>query len=238
MANTSSCSNGYIPLIKNIIVMLNKDITCRRDIVEKAIIECLDEMYRESQPSITWDEIQELARVNPNRSIWQEHYLPQWKYKDIQEKYMRLYRIKEEWNGNIELLEEYLNKGGTKDKYIPEQIDESGFKHPGYRGYESVKPIKEQILEVLNETLEVGNRTEILCDKITNVVFETITACKEFYKHDKDEQMFYFNVANYSPNSNIEAVREYYKDTDVIINDIKEEDEFEWEDCDECECDE
>lgn len=221
--------------------MINKDITSRQDIVEKAIIECLDEMYRESQPSITWDEIQEQARVNPNRSIWQEHYLPQWKYKDIQEKYMRLYRIKEEWNGDIELLEEYLNKGGTKDKYIPEQIDESGFKHPGYRGYESVKPIKEQILEVLNESLEVGNRTEILCDKITNVVLETIAACKNFYKHDRDEQMFYFNVANYSPNSNIEAVREFYKDTDIIINDIKEEDEFEWEerdDCDEFECNE
>ena len=218
--------------------MINKDITCRRDIVEKAIIECLDEMYRESQPSITWDEIQEQARVNPNRSIWQEHYLPQWKYKDIQEKYMKLYRIKEEWNSNIELLEEYLNKGGTKDKYIPEQIDELGFKHPGYRGYESVKPIKEQVLEVLNETLEVGNRTEILCDKIINVVLETITACKNFYKHDRDEQMFYFNVANYSPNSNIEAVRDFYKDTDVVINDIKEEDEFEWEDCDDCECNE
>ena len=212
--------------------MINKDITCRRDMVEKAIIECLDEMYRESQPSITWDEIQEQARVNPNRSIWQEHYLPKWKYNDIQEKYMRLYRIKEEWNGNIELLEEYLNNGGTKDKYIPEQIDESGFKHPGYRGYESVKPIKDQILEILNETLEVGNRTEILCTKITSAVMETISACKNFYIHDKDEQMFYFNVANYSPNSNIESVRDFYKDTDVVINDIKEEDKFEWEECD------
>lgn len=215
--------------------MIDKNIICRKDMVEHAIIECLDEMYRNSQPSITWDEIQKQAKENPKRSIWSEHYLPQWLYKDIQDKYMRLYRIRDEWHNNVELVEEYLNKGGTKDKYIPEQIDESGFKHPGYRGYESVKPIKEQILEVLNEALEVGNRTEIICDKITNVVLETITACKNFYKHDRDEQMFYFNVANYSPNSNIEAVREFYAGTDTIIEDIKEETEedWDWEECDE-----
>ena len=201
--------------------MLNKDITCRQDIVEKAIIECLDEMYRESQPSITWDEIQEQARVNPNRSIWQEHYLPQWKYKDIQEKYMRLYRINEEWNDNIELLEEYLTKGGTKDKYIPEVVDADGFKHPGYRGYEKVEPIKTQIINILNEQLEIGYRADTLCDKIVDTVIETIINCKEFYRHDRDEQMFLMNVANYSPNSNIEAVREFYKNTDIVINEIE-----------------
>lgn len=215
--------------------MIDKNIICRKDMVEHAIIECLDEMYRKSQPSITWDEIQKLAKENSKRSIWREHYLPQWLYKDIQDKYMRLYRIRDEWHNNVELVEEYLNKGGTKNKYIPEQIDESGFKHPGYRGYESVKPIKEQVLEILNETLEVGNRTEILCDKIIDTVMSTITACKEFYCHNRDEQMFLMNVANYSPNSNIEAVREFYAGTDTIIEDIKEETEedWDWEECDE-----
>lgn len=208
--------------------MINKDITCRRDMVEKAIIECLDEMYRESQPSITWDEIQEQARVNPNRSIWQEHYLPQWKYKDIQEKYMRVYRIKEEWNGNIELLEEYLNKGGTKDKYIPEQIDELGFKHPGYRGYEKVEPIANQIETILLEQLEPGSRTESLKKNIVDAVMNTIGYCKEYYCFNREEISFRFNVSNYSPNSNIEAVREIYAGTDVVIN----------EDVEEIECDE
>ena len=32
---------------------------------------------------------------------------------------------------------------------------------------------------------------------------------------------FSFNVSNYSPNSNIEAVREFYKDTDIVINEIE-----------------
>ena len=66
--------------------MENK-IEDRRDMIDKAVIDCLDEMYRKSQPSITWDEVQEQAKENPERRIWQEHYLSTKQYEEIQDKY-------------------------------------------------------------------------------------------------------------------------------------------------------
>ena len=206
--------------------MENK-IEDRRDMIEKAIIDCLDEMYRKSQPSITWDEIQEQAKENPERRIWQEHYLSTKQYEEIQDKYMDMYRIGNEWDSNISLVEEYLTKGGTKDKYIPDTIDEDGFKHPGYRGYEKVAPIANQIEAILLEQLEPGSRTETLKNNIVDAVMNTIGYCKEFYCFNREEVGFRFNISNYSPNSNIEAVREIYKDTDIVINEDIDDEEYE-----------
>lgn len=202
----------------------------RSDMIEKAIIDCLDEMYRKSQPSITWDEIQELAKENPERRIWQEHYLSTKHYEEIQDKYMDMYRIGNEWNSNVNLVEEYLTKGGTKDKYIDAHTDEYGY-HPGYRGYEKVEPIANQIEAILIEQLEPGSRTESLKNNIVDAVMNTIGYCKDFYCFNREENSFRFNVSNYSPCSNIEAVREIYTGTDVVINeDVEEIDDEEYED--------
>lgn len=202
--------------------MENK-IEDRRDMIEKAIIDCLDEMYRKSQPSITWDEIQKQAKENPERRIWQEHYLSTKQYEEIQNKYMDMYRIGNEWDSNINLVEEYLTKGGTKDKYIEAYTDADGNYHPGYRGYEKVTPIANQIEAILLEQLEPGNRAESLKNNIVDAVMNTIGYCKEFYCFNREEVSFRFNVSNYSPNSNIEAVREIYAGTDVVINEDIEE---------------
>lgn len=200
----------------------------RSDIISKAVIDCLDEMYRKSQPSITWEEVETEAKLNPEKRIWQEHYLSSKKFEEIQDKYMYMYRIGDEFKDNVGLVEEYLSKGGTRDKYMPEVIDEDGFKHPGYRGYEKVPPIKEQIEKILNEEFASGEVSpfvkDAIRDKIVESVMNTIADCKEFYCFNREEIGFRFNVSNYSPNSNIEGVREIYKDTDIVINeDIEEE---------------
>ena len=195
----------------------------RRDIISKAVIDCLDEMYRNSQPSITWEEIEAEAKINPERRIWEEHYLSAEQFERIQDKYMSMYRIGNEWNDNIGLVEDYLIKGGTKDKYIDAYTDENGHYHSGYRGYEDVSPIANQIESILIEQLEPGSRTETLKASIVDAVMNTIKSCKDFYCFNREEIGFRFNVSNYSPNSNIEAVREIYADTDVIINEDVEE---------------
>ena len=206
----------------------------RSDIISKAVIDCLDEMYRKSQPSITWEEVETEAKLNPKKRIWQEHYLSSKKFEEIQDKYMYMYRIGDEFKDNVGLVEEYLSKGGTRDKYMSEVIDKDGFKHPGYRGYEKVPPIKEQIEQILNEGFASGEVSpfvkDAIRDKIVESVMNTIADCKEFYCFNREEIGFRFNVSNYSPNSNIEGVREIYKDTDIVINeDIDDEDE-EYED--------
>lgn len=213
--------------------MIDKNITTRRDIIEKAVIDCLNEMYVKSQPSITWEEIQKQAKENPNRSIWQEHYLPKWLYDDILFKYKNMYRIGDEWTGNIELLEKYLNEGGNRDKYMPEVIEENGFRHPPYRSYEKVAPIKVQIESILNTEFISGEVSpfvkDAIRDKIVETVMNTISDCKEYYVHNREELGFNFEVMNYSPNSNIEAVREFYEGTDVIIEKVKEYDDEDYD---------
>ena len=51
----------------------------RNDILWKGVEECLDKMYRASQPSITWAEILEKAKQDKENSVeryyWREHYL-------------------------------------------------------------------------------------------------------------------------------------------------------------------
>ena len=192
----------------------------RFDIIEQAIIECLNEMYINSQPSITWEDILEQAKKEPKRCIWQEHYLPKHLYERILERYKQMYRIGDEWTGNIELLERYLTEGGTRDKYIEAHTDEYGY-HPGYRGYEKVESVKNQIQEILKEYIGCNN-CEAIRDKITEAVMNTISDCKIFYNHNREELKFLCSIANYSPNSNIEAVRAFYKDTDIIINEIED----------------
>lgn len=203
----------------------------RSDIISKAVIDCLDEMYRKSQPSITWEEVEAEAKINPEKRIWQEHYLSPKKFEEIQDKYMYMYRIGDEFKGNVTLVEEYLSKGGTRDKYIPEVIDEDGTKHPGYRGYEKVPPIKEQIEKILNEEFASGEVSpfvkDAIRDKIVESVMKTIADCKEFYCFNREEIGFRFNVSNYSPNSNIEGVRGVYKDTDIVINEDIDDEEYE-----------
>jgi hypothetical protein len=203
----------------------------RRDLISKAVIDCLDEMYRTSQPSITWEEVEAEAKLNPEKRIWEEHYLSAKKFEEIQDKYLSMYRIGDEFKSDVTLVEEYLSKGGTRDKYIPEVIEEDGFKHPGYRGYEAVPPIKEQIEKILNDELVSGEVSpfvkDAIRDKIVESVMNTIADCKEFYCFNREEIGFRFNVSNYSPNSNIEIVKEIYKDTDIVINEDIEDEEYE-----------
>lgn len=198
----------------------------RSDMICKAIIECLDEMYQRSQPSITWNEIARIANENenPKRCIWQEHYLPQWLYTEILERYLKMYRIDNDWKKDVEIVENYLSEGGTKDKYIPETIDKNGFRHPGYRGYENVPPISKQINEIITQHYgHVEPGQEHLVKKITTAVLETIEACKNYFDVNREEIGFRLEISNYSPNSNIEAVRKFYKDNpDIKIEEIEE----------------
>ena len=198
------------------------ELVDRRDIIEKATIDCLDEMYRQSQPSITWEEIQKQAKENPDRHIWREHYLPQHLYMKIMEKYMHAYRIRDEWSGNVRVIEEYLEKGGTKDKYISPYTDSTGY-HPGHRGYEKVESIAVQFQKKLKE-MNVLHGSSIAMT-LSDILFSNINDCKEFYKFNREEMGFRMDVSNYAPNSNIEDVRDFYKDTDIVINEIEMEED-------------
>ena len=171
----------------------------RNEIIESAIIDCLNEIYMASQPSITFDELQNMYKKqkglgNSNEILCDHFYISKEEMDDIIESYMSAYNIRENWNSNIELVTTYLKDGGTKDKYIKEE----GF--PGYRGYEKTPKLE-----------------DVIGKEASDKVFELINDCKNFYRFDREESEFKFNIFNYGPSNNLEHVREYWKDKGVKI---------------------
>ena len=135
-------------------------------------------------------------------------------------KYIDAYNIKSTWKSNIELLEQYLSEGGTKDKYIESRTDEDGHYHPGYRGYEKVAPIKDQIQEIIKN--EIGDECTECGNKIYEAVMNTISDCKEFYRFDREENDFNYSVAlGPSPCSNKDTVKEYWKEQGIDIEPVE-----------------
>lgn len=193
--------------------MLNKDI-----ILERAYEECMAEMYSKAQPSADWYQILrdcKEGKIKKDEKIYERYYLSQEEFKHIQNKYLDAYRLKDKWIEYVEIVEDYLKKGGVKDKYIPEQIDENGNEHPGYHSYENVKPIKEQIEKILNDVSgEVSSFIkDAIRDKIVETVMNTISDCREFYRFGRrDEDSFCYSTAlGPSPTSNPQTVIDYWK---------------------------
>ena len=153
-----------------------------------------------------------------DRPIFEQHYLSQAEFNHIRQKYIDAYRIKESWTPNIEILEEYLNEGGIKDKYEESYTDDDGIHHTGQRGFEKVKPIKEQIREIIINEIGEGNISEKIINRIDNAVMNTISDCKNFYKFDREESSFSCSVSlGPSPTSNQNTVQEYWKSKGVDI---------------------
>jgi hypothetical protein len=189
----------------------------RKEIIQRAFDDCMREMYAKSQPEADYDNlIQEYkdGKIGKEERIYDRHYLSQEEFLYIRNKYKEAYNIKSHWKDDIEILEDYLNKGGLKDKYIPEKKDPDGFVHPGYRSSEKVQPLKDQIDEVI--TKFYGGKKpdqERLVDNLMETIMGNISNCKDFYKFDAEESSFDCSIAlGASPSGSAKNVKEWWKD--------------------------
>ena len=197
----------------------------RKEILDNAVHDCYKEMYAKAQPSADWDKILQEYKDgtrSKDERVYEQHYLSQEEFSYIVNKYIDAYNIQSHWRDNIELLEKYLNKGGSKDKYIdPVYNDVGDMVSPGYRGYEDVDPIKNQILKEVSKIICDDPLANSLTDNIVNIVMNTINECKNFYKFDREESSFRMSTAlGASPSSNANEVRQYWKDKtgeDIVI---------------------
>lgn len=187
----------------------------RDQVIRKAYTECMAEMYAKAQPSADYYQLLEDAKngkIGKDEKVYERHYLSYEEFIHIRDKYIKAYGLQATWKSNIEVLEDYLINGGTKDKYIHSRTDEDGHYHPGYRGYEKVAPIAKQIQEILKTEIGEGNVTDTISNKIIETVLNTISDCKEFYRFDREEADFNCSVAlGASPTSSKETVIEYWK---------------------------
>ena len=190
----------------------------RKEILKKAYHECMTEMYAKSQPSADYNQLLEDAKngkIGKDERVYERYYLSHEEFKHILGKYKEAYNIKSHWKDDVEVVEKYIKEGGSKDKYIEAHTDEKGNYHPGYRSYEKVEPLKEQLFDILEEYgLYDENMHNKLYDTITNI----IDTCKNFYRFDREETSFDCSVTlGPSPSSCAESVIQYWAQQGVDI---------------------
>ena len=202
----------------------------REEVLCKAYEDCIREMFAKAQPMADFDNIIEeykAGKIDEKKDgpIYDRHYLSSEEFKYILDKYMKAYRIESEWKEDVEIVEEYLNKGGHKDKYIEDWEDEHGH-HPGYRSYEEVPPLKKYIRQIIDgylENKELNQTRQDLTDDITNKVMELIHDCKNYYSFNVDEQKFRNTICmRCSPTGSIETVKKWWKDHYDVDIEIEE----------------
>lgn len=213
----------------------------RDDVLGKAVMDCLKELYSKVQPKVDWEDFMQQSKEYSkkynewhllyNQSMGNEpslkeycgprpyefYYIPKDVMKEIVDSYISAYRIDAQENllSIIEILKEYC-KNPIIDKYI-EGKDGS----PGHRGYEHPDNLMKEINKLLCKQFnspELSGISNKICDKF----FEFLGMAGSFYNWNRDLNAFNMEVyLGPSPCSNKERVIKnwkQYRDKDIIID--------------------
>lgn len=188
--------------------MIDKDT-----IMKEAIDRCLEEMFQKSQPKASYyGYLEQLKKgqISKDDKIYDRHYLNETQFKYIAEKYKKAYRLKRTWIPNVDFVLSCLKEGGFKTIYEP--LVEGGEK---VRSAKKMDPI-----------------AMIIGQENANKVIEYIKNLQDFYRFDRDEEQFDFNVyLGCAPTCNAETVKEYWKsqgiDIEIDTTELSEDDYWE-----------
>lgn len=185
----------------------NVDST-KENVIVDALHKCLREMYANAQPPGDYDDYLDqykkgILKKDDKYKFFERHYLSSKEQSYIVDKYLDSYGFKDEFKDHCDVILRYFDDG-IIDKYIEKDGDQ-----PGYRGYEHLKPLK-----------------EIIGEDAYNKVVERINQAKDFYRFNRDENRFRFNIFDCSPCTNSKTVIEYWKTQDIDLE-IKERDDDE-----------
>lgn len=182
-------------------------IISRKEVLKKAVEECMTEFYKYAQPAGGYQEFKDIlehkyedSREDP---LYERYYLSKENLKYIIDMFCDAYNIKDRWNNNMDLLLHNLKEGGFDNDYIKDK------NHPyGFRTFKVVPPLK-----------DITPDFQKVIDIIENY--------KNYYKFDREECSFKYSVLlGASPTSNKQAVIDYWKKkgVNIDINDFNIED--------------
>lgn len=181
--------------------------------MKEAIDRCLEEMYQKSQPKGSYLEYVKFAQeglITKDDLVFERHYLCKNQFEYILNKYKKSYGFENQWIRNIDFLVDNLKQGGYKTVYKP--LHEGG--DPA-RTAEKIPPID-----------------QIIGKENAEKLFKYIEDVKNFYRFDRNEEIFTANIAlGASPTSNANIVKEYWKSKgkDIEIDETElSQDEY-WE---------
>lgn len=163
----------------------------REDILNEAVDRCLTEMYKRAQPSISWKKIKELTErgvYNVGNQFIDQHYLSKEEYTDIINEYIAAYDLHNPFKENCDTVSKYLKDGGRRDVII-----------------------REDNLPPRREIEDTPKLSDAIGDENAQVVLDLVDACRNYFRGEGSETGFRFNVMNYSPSSNKEAVQAFWK---------------------------
>lgn len=185
----------------------------RDKIIREAIDRCLEEMYQKSQPHTSYYDYVARAKrgeIKKDEAIFERHYLNRKQFDYICNKYIKAFRLQNEWKDNISFLVDNLKEGSYKTVYKP--LIEGG---EPCRMAEKMPPIQ-----------------DIIGEENAKKLFDYIEKVKNFYHFDREEETFSINLClGVSPTSNPETVKKYWKSQgiDIEIDETElTEDEY-WE---------
>lgn len=219
----------------------------RSDVISKASMDCLKELYSKVQPSVDWDDfMQQNKDYSKKYKEWEErrrkgeilpikefcgprpyefYYLPADTMKEISDSYVRAYELDSHANllDIIEILKGYC-KEPIVDKYIEGELREDGTRWPGHRGYEHPDNLEKELEKILHNT----STAKLIQEKF----FEFLDRAGDFYSWNRDLNAF--NTTVYlgpSPCSNKETVIKnwkLYRDKTITIDESVYIEDDEW----------
>ena len=181
----------------------------REDILKKAVDDCFREMYAKAQPSADFDQLVQDAKdgkISKDECVYEHHYLSSEEFKYIVDKYVDMYRIRSEWQDDVDVVLDFLKNGGT---------DEVRNDDNGDREYVKIPGLKEDLYNIIGDS--------DLADKVYDSVIGKINKCKRYYRFNAEESAFRFSTAfGPSPTCNMETVKNYWKNEKGIDVEIEE----------------
>lgn len=193
----------------------------RENILNEAYKACMTEMYLKAQPSADFNKLLEDVKAGKLEDsqecpLYSRYYLSYDEFNYIKDKYIKAYRIKEEFTDNINIVKDYFDGKGHKDVWIPAEKREDGYIKPGYRSIAEVPHIKTVISDILKE---YNNEDDECVNKITHKIFQYLEDCQDFYRFDREENSFNYSIClGCSPTSNKKSVIEYWAKQGININ--------------------
>lgn len=211
----------------------------RKDVLERASLECLKELYSKVQPSVDWDDF---MQQNKNYSIryeqWEQmenrppieefcgpcpyefYYLPKQVMKEIADSYVRAYKIDNHQNllDIIEILKDYCNNP-IEEAYVEKSDGKvrRDFVHP--------LPIQEWIAGILKgyyDDSEYGDHSTVakeLCEEF----FHYMDKAGKFFSWNYDMNAFnttvYLGPSPYTDKETVIKNWKIYRNKDITIDD-------------------
>lgn len=172
-------------------------------VIKDAVLGCYKMLYAASQPSADFDELMNLSKEGKEDEdfpFYKQHYLSEENYDYIINMFLDAYGLIDGWEGDCDIVLDYLENGGHKDIYV---TPEDG--SPNYRSQTNTPPLKDLI----------GQDN---AKKVTDLIRD----CKQYYNRNQNESTFRFNIMNCSPTSDKNSVQEYWrsKGQNIKIEDL------------------